>query len=434
MQRQHQANGAQQLRQLSRRFLLLLAGGLRDSRLLDHWARAVLLAGRCTGAGERGGERKDEGERAASEEPAADRDLNVVVGPHQQHQDLGGRAAGIATPAAYRAFYSFEALSQVMCVYGKALLCTVTGQAGLGSSLPPGICAALRAALSGPCTQHLTLALGTLMLHQADGGSLYGMPLPYRTGALAAAVVGASPTLAQPPRQDLYLVDGQLFNAKQWLVSSAHGMPPPPHVHRWSHLDLLLRMGRLAVRSAQAYRGQEGAMGQRVHVLTEQVTGDVALAALRGGRALLSPLQQQQQQQPSGQAEPAAAMAAGGTGSSAPAPPTAAVSSSGSHPLSTRAAVAAETRWHRLLLDTGLWVELRAELLSMWVDAWQSAGNELGSLPPAAGEALRLCGTCSVCGCGNGICTISDRQTHRKLPLTARFPEKETLRHSDAAA
>ncbi len=164
------------------------------------------------------------------------------------------------------------------------------------SSLPPGLDTALRQALAGPCTQHLILTLGTLMLHEADEGSLYGMPLPYRTGALAAAVGKACRRLSSfqqgaAPQAGLQVIDQDLYlNPLILLSHPTNGAPPPlPAVPPEGRLDLLLRLGRLAVRSAQVYRGQEGrAEPQGGLVISKADTGHVAMNALSEARTLRS--------------------------------------------------------------------------------------------------------------------------------------------------
>ncbi len=271
-----------------------------------------------------------------------------------------------------------------------------------GRSLPPGLCAALHQALSGPCTQHLTLALGTLMLHQADGGSLYGMPLPYRTGALAEALAAATEDLAAsgsgtPPLQ---LLDTPMYaNLQHLLANLCSSAPQPlprlvpqllPAVPLKGHLDLLLRLGRLAVRSAQAYGGQEGGMGPRMAIIGRGDTGDVVVTCLQAARALLS---SSAGKAPVGVG--AAATAALGTGTGAGAAgegeggegvgaAEAAADRALAAGRAARAVVAAEARWHRLLLDTGMWVEMEGAKLDGWADAWSHL-ESLGQLKEGTG-------------------------------------------------
>ncbi len=508
------APGVKQLRQLSRRFLLLLAGGLRDSHLHDHWARAVLLAGLCRGPGERG-EEEEGGEReewtvrdrllAMEEWARGVRDSSVgtstegetraqavgMADKHEQDQSEGGvsvqavggerkertgretptqsTAAGIAgkgrgdrseggvfgkagraatvraADAAGGSQQDPESQQQQITIHddsdevllstwvystGSVLLNLRDATKSDSHKLPPGLCTALQQALSGPCTQHLTLALGTLMLHQADGGSLYGMPLPYRTWGLGEALATATQDLAAggsgaPP---LKMLDMPIYgNFQRLLTTFGSRLPlPVPVVPPEGHLDLLLRLGQLAVRSAQAYRGQAGSMGPRMAVIGRWDNGDVGVTALQAARGLLTLR--------SGKAPAAVGPAAAVVGAGAEAGAGAAGGAVGAGgagqgmegagaeragadaaqaaavlpgcPVgcrdavavaaarrAARAAVAAETRWHRLLLDTGMWVEMDGPKLAAWAEAWSHL-ESLGQLNEgtgAWGERVQVC-------------------------------------------
>ncbi len=293
-------------------------------------------------------------------------------------------------------------------------------------SPPPGLCTALQQALSGPCTQHLTLALGTLMLHEADGGSLYGMPLPYRTGHVADALARLSQdgVLSGGSAQPLRLLGRSVYgNLFRLLTSSGHGPPPTlPAVPPEGHVDLLLRLGRLAVRSAQVYLGQACSMGPRVAVIKPEDLPSMALFSLLTARQILSSRVGKPPAAAMG-SPPAAVGAASGVGAGEGGGPAAsgsgaaggAVGAAGggegmggagtegtgtdtnaaalsgrpegrrdaveatARRRAARAAVAAETRWHRLLLDTGLWVAMEAQEVAVWVEAW-SHFESLGQL------------------------------------------------------
>ncbi len=457
-QQPHPEDVTKTLRQLSRRYLLLLAGGLRDSHVLDHWARAVLLAGLCREAGERGWEEegREEEEEGTGEvvSRAADEGRPSQGGEQeqqQQQQELpvtlkklpGGQGEWrLHLPSAPHAQHVWTCLGAISRVLAH---CNVAREAGSSEplgSLPPALDTALRQALSGPCTQHLTLALGTLMLHQADGGSLYGMPLPYRTGALAAAVGKACRRLSPSqhgaaPQEGLQLIDQELYLYLSSLLSrTTSGVPqPPPAVPPEGHLDLLLRLGRLAVRSAQAHRGQEGGTGpQGGLVMNKADTGGVAMAALWVAHALLSSRGQGALAGAGGSvgtvegpggglgetAGGGAVGAAAGRGESVVwakggrgldrggaaaegqagtgqlgtpeavawmlgQPGRSTESAAGAARRAARAAVAAETRWHRLLMDTGLWVEMEGEELGKWVKQWNTVCKQRGQMPKDAG-------------------------------------------------
>ncbi len=438
------AAGVKQLRQLSRRFLLLLAGGLRDSHYLDHWARALLLSALCRGTGEQGGE-EDGGageERTGRERPThgageagrdrGDRSERGVSGA------AGQAAAVLAAAAAGGIQQHQQARSSALDVNlywhnvyttGSILLslreAAKPGSNNLRYGLPPSLDAALQQALSGPCTKHLTLALGALMLHQADGGSLYGMPPPYRTGGLVEALAAATQDLASggsgaPPLQ---LLDMPMYCSLQHLLTNFGNCAPQslPGVPPEGHLDLLLRLGRLAVRSAQAYRGQEGSMGPRVAVIGRRDVSAVALMCLQTARGLLSSSAGTIVGAGGGVETgpgrgPGATGGEGGMGGAAAAATgadtaQAAAGQSGCRAAAARraarAVVAAETRWHRLLLDTGLWVEMEGDQLAVWAEAWNhfESLRRLGEGTGAWGNKscgsynmhVHLCIMCSVC-------------------------------------
>ncbi len=429
------------LRQLSRRYLLLLAGELRDSHVLDHWARAVLLAGLCRGAGERGGEKEgtEAVVSAAAGEGLPSEGSKLEQLPQQQQTQWPGEPkAWLHPPPAPGARHIWACLGAI----GRVLEhCKAAREADSGaplSSLPPGLDAALHQALSGPCTQHLTLALGILMLHQADGGSLYGMPLPYRTGDLAAAVGQACRRLSPfqqgaAPQEGLQVIDQDLYLSIIFMLSHpANGAPlPPPAVPPEGRLNLLLRLGQLAVRSAQAYRRQEGATGpQGVLVIGKEYTGGAAMTALWAARTLISSRCEEalagaggrvgtvegpngglggaagsgavegaagrgKQEGGSGW-DRAGAVAEGqanagqlGTGeavaSSVGQPARSTAAAAGAAGWAARAAVAAETRWHRLLLKTWLWVEMEEGELVVWVQHWNKFCRQQGCVPKDAG-------------------------------------------------
>ncbi len=443
-----------QLRQLSRRFLLLMACGLRDSHLYDHWARALLLSALCRA------ELGKEWVQGLGEESAG---LAAGVGGRSQQQ-------GYQTQRG-KDFYPDEQIHWG-CLHmtdGKLQELTSARISGSDSSLcslPPALDSALEQALSGPCTQHLTLALGVLMLHEADGASLYGTPLPYRTGALAEAlaVAGRRPATGNDsasPRTDLQPLDRALYcNLARLLLGRVitDVVQPLPTVPPEGRLDLLLRLGSFAVRSAQAYRGQGGSAGPRVEVMEQGDIGVILLPVLRFARVLLSARGGKLPEDVRNAAGPAAgagagagaaaaagaaagAMAGGGPGAgagskagtgagagpeagseagagagagaggsfgdaaadgehSASAPPfRQAGPATGDIPpiagptgrrraaaarRAARAAVAAETRWHRLLLDTGLWVEMDDDDLAVWAEAWNHL-ESLGELPGRTG-------------------------------------------------
>ncbi len=425
------AAGSSQLRQLSRRFLLHMADGLRDSHLLDHWARALLLCALCGAEEERRG-CETLTRRQAAAGGAGNGGGGVSGAAGQAGSGLAADAAGTSQQQQQQQALSRTHSEVYWCatfVIGNALHrlkeARRTGDAAGSPPSPDPCCTALQQALSGPCTQHLTLALGTLMLHEADEGPLYGMPLPYRTGhvadmlGVAARDLAASGSIAQPLR----LLGRAMYGNLLCLLTDPGKGPPPtlPAVPPEGHVDLLLRLGRLAVRSAQAYRGQacSGVGPRPVVVIQRQDMASIAFQSLQTARELLHSSAGRSIAAAVGSAPGAGvgaragaetaggAVGAAGGGAGAEVARTdmdtdtdtaqqaAALSgcpvglrgaggAATARRRTTRAPVDAETRWHRLLLDTGLWVEMEEEDVAVWGEAW-SHFNSLGQLGSGTG-------------------------------------------------
>ncbi len=444
---QPDAAGHKQLRQLSRRYLLCMAGGLRDSHLFDHWARELLLSALCE-AEDRGGvevggekeegtacgvltqaatamdndgeERSEGGVSGEAGQAVANRVAAAAVGSKRQEQNNQHHHLQQQQQQQQQGLISVG--DEVFCIPIDVVADTLhrlrearSSSASNPQGSPPlGLCAALQQALSGPCTQHLTLALGTLLLHEADGGSLYGMPPPYCTGTLASALTVATQNLLAPSCRSVQLLHRSVCYSFLRLLTdpgsdcTQHLPTVPPE----RHVDLLLRLGQLAVRSAQVYGGQEGGMGPRGVVIAEGDLGAVALHSLRAARTLLSSSDSRASEgrgsasgARAGAVEGAEADAAGGVvggagggegaGGAGAAGTSAATAQAGCPPghhdaaatakrRAACAAVAAEMRWHRLLLDVGLWVEMEEQGRAVWAQAWNHL-ERLGQLDENTG-------------------------------------------------
>ncbi len=154
------------LRRLSRRFLLLFASHLRDSHLLEHCARAAVMAavgGRAVGAA---------GGGSASGEAAE--------GPGQGQAQAQGQREGLErVPSGSGSDILHVLLRDIMLAKNDAKgLVKDCMQAPAPASTLVG--PAVLQALSGPAVVHLDLVLGLHALCTADGGPEYGMPVSYR--------------------------------------------------------------------------------------------------------------------------------------------------------------------------------------------------------------------------------------------------------------
>ncbi len=223
-QEKHQEQ-QQQLRWLSRRFLLQLAEAVRDSGVLDHWARAGLL-------------------RALHPQPPADS----------------------STPETDRAASITEHVRFYIAHWIDIVTFAGAHDAGYGNGAQPTIAtsymplaarAAFRHVITGHSSQHLVLSLGMRALCTADGGPQYGMPLSCAT----ALQVGVGPDSQYP---HVRVVQNRFVECLAKLLAfggeaECEGQPGaaspllpalrPPR----RRLSLLLRMARLAVLSAEAF-------------------------------------------------------------------------------------------------------------------------------------------------------------------------------------
>ncbi len=294
-QQRQQQDQYQQLRQTSWRLALELVGALRDSCLLDHWARAALLCvlhvdalrSQQQGSGNEGG-------GADQDEIDALEDVVSYFPTSWHHATLLGdtHKSAIRAPSG-------------------------SGRTGRhGDPLPPAARAAYVQALLGHSTQHLLLSLGVRALCTADGGPQYGMPLPYNTAlCVKLEEIGDRP--------HILVVRGHTFESMACMLAlggeeERSGERRPGGIPRLllpalrparRRLSLLLRMARLAVRSAEAFAGPAAAAAAAAaakppspspaspcFMHPDEVCA-VAVTALAGARQLLWPAPVQQEQQ-----------------------------------------------------------------------------------------------------------------------------------------
>ncbi len=241
------------LRRLSRRFLLLFASHLRDSHLLEHCARAAVMAavgGRVVGAAGGSGEAAEgagqgQGQRQGqgSQRTLSDAGADVLHGLLQDY------------------FWSVSEARELvkLCMQAPAPASTVIGPA-------------VRQALTGPAVVHLDLVLGLHALSRADGGPEYGMPVSYRV----------LPAVWKPGRA----VDGHwgLFTADFQVMGLVDALRRPELRERLYELlggvgpmlTLQLRVCELTTRSAEVHGQGAGEDG-------EERSGEEGVRGVAGG-------------------------------------------------------------------------------------------------------------------------------------------------------
>ncbi len=245
------------VRRMSRRFALLLASHLRDSHLLEHCARAALMAavgGRVWGAAGGSSARGEvaEGRGQASQRRPSDADSDML------HVLLRDSMWSVS-----------EARDLVkLCMQAPAPASTVIGPAVLQ-------------AVTGPAVAHLDLVLGLHALCTADGGPAYGMPVSHR----------ALPAVWEPGRA----IDGhwELFTADFHVMGLVNALRRPELRERLYELlggvgpvlTLQLRVCELTTRSAEVHGqgaeeergGEEGVRGAAGGTLRYAMTPEAAV-------------------------------------------------------------------------------------------------------------------------------------------------------------
>ncbi|PNH10026.1 hypothetical protein TSOC_003275 [Tetrabaena socialis] len=194
--------------------------------------------------------------------------------------------AGVALP-------SWAMPSAVLYTYHKAALMYQRDEQGLkraASAKAEALCAALHEMLRGPCALHAALVHGVAMLCCADGGPSYGLP----ARLLSAALPWTRPDSSVPGA--LVVCD---YSPTALLAVCQEGMPPTRLGRRIAVL-LLLRLGRLAVSSAQAWASAREALGNGAAVRPP----DAPTATGLPPQPPPQPLQQQPQQYLAGTAQP----------------------------------------------------------------------------------------------------------------------------------
>ncbi|PNH02471.1 hypothetical protein TSOC_011548 [Tetrabaena socialis] len=139
------------------------------------------------------------------------------------------------------------------------------------------ISAALREVLSGHCVRHMVLAHGVAALCTADGGPSYGLP-----EAMLQAISGYSTEAASTDHGGVLQLQPSFSTA---LIAACAFVTPSPPVGKRAAVLLLLRLARLAVSSADLWAahatGTAAAHAGAVRVvLARKQTSVVAFLAL----------------------------------------------------------------------------------------------------------------------------------------------------------
>ncbi len=219
-------------RRLSRRFLLLLASSLRDSHLLEHCARAAVVAAvgrqRCTPRSSACGE-------------AAEGQGQGQVHGHRLAEEVSDNSLGALQAMFHDVMCSAEAARRLLkaCEHAPAPVRAVVDPA-------------VRQALTGTPMAYVALALGLRALCTADGGPEYGMPVSYRAlpAEWARRELPSGEVHFSADFQIIFMVETlRLPELKDQLLELLGGVGPM--------LTLLLRVCELATRSAAVHGGRD---------------------------------------------------------------------------------------------------------------------------------------------------------------------------------
>ncbi len=275
-------------RRLSRRFLLLLASNLRDSHLLEHCARAAVVATVWQQRCRPGSSSSSSACREAADEQGQGQGQGQGYGKRAAGQEAGGRGShpqGLLGLLKHLVLATGKVEHLLpSCERAPAPASTVVGPA-------------VRQALTGPGVVHLASILGLRALCTADGGPEYGMPVPYRALPAEYERWQGGCQVPYSREQHVLLMTGVLGNT-----------PPPADLAQArgdvrGRLVLLLRACDVAVASAVGHGGGRGGQEgeQRVgggvsggragdglrHALAPEVLMHVCFGALRAGSKLL---------------------------------------------------------------------------------------------------------------------------------------------------
>ncbi|GLC43629.1 hypothetical protein PLESTB_000402100 [Pleodorina starrii] len=253
-----------------------LAGALADSHILEHTARAAVttleleleLLGATAAAGETGEAAGGAAGKAAG---------GGAAGETLQHDTVEDAIRGC-----------IDLLDGLRKVY-KFL--TFKDRAGSVAGPAPFL-PLLRQALSGPCVQYLVLAAAVAVLCAADGGPSYGMQpgLLRRLQCLATAADGEAAREQQQQQLSpvVHLLPERALGSLDFILAAAfHGDLFGPQTSRRGVLELVRRVGRLAVASARFWGGQQVEEEQQRFVMREDVVCTFATGALDSAMEIL---------------------------------------------------------------------------------------------------------------------------------------------------
>ncbi|PNH03742.1 hypothetical protein TSOC_010174 [Tetrabaena socialis] len=224
--------------------LLELARALRDSSVLEHASRLLLLREDALPSG-------------------------LVTAPPP---DLCAMPSGVLST-----YYSFTVMQQM------------AEERLAGAAEAEAARAALREVQCGPCARHAALVHGVAMLCRADGGPSYGLPAHLLSAAL-------------PRTRTDSLVPGALVvqdRTARALMAVCQGGMAPTRLGRRIAVLLLLRLARMAVASVRVWASARGAHGSGAAARPAD-----APAATGRQPPLQPPQPLQQQQHPAGAARP----------------------------------------------------------------------------------------------------------------------------------
>lgn len=280
--------------ELARAFMRSLAQQLVDTCIMEHLAKGLILLAACLDA-QGGAEIQEQQQQQHGREGAGAR-----PGTSSQQRALPWYVAKESWPPQHR----LAQLALDMSDIWHTLSVLYSEHSDSKYHARQDVRSALSRALSGTCAQHLALSLGVMGLRAVDGGPVYGLPVSYnmlRPEPLWRVVKKVEPGV-------LLTVDGQLVLSLLDIVQADGRVKLLPVLGEAERLELLLRIGRAAVRSAAAHTGalpvEQGAGSAAValqapapehgpvpYVLPKYRLADVAARALLISRELLDGVQ-----------------------------------------------------------------------------------------------------------------------------------------------
>ncbi len=227
--------------ELARVFMRSLAQQLQDTCIMEHLARGLLLLAACLHAQ---GDVDTQEQQQQQEQQHAREGAGPGPGASMLQRSVPWYVAKESWPPQHQLAQLALDLSDMW--HTVSVLYT---EHSSSTHARQGVRMALSRALSGTCAQHLALSLGVMGLRAVDGGPVYGLPVSYdmlRPEPLWRAVKKVEPG-------ELPTIEGQLVLCLLEIVQGEGRVEMLPVLGEAERLEVLLRIGRAAARSAAAH-------------------------------------------------------------------------------------------------------------------------------------------------------------------------------------